>query len=175
LHCWVVVIERLVKIPRIAELDGGAVKTIPWAEVRRRLAARRCPSSRWKSIRSQLMKAAERWYRERNETAAARFRRELDSAVDRIAERPEVGAPYLENSRRILLRRFHSYVAFHAPGPAEEEQRTALLRRGHGRVVSTGESIDRSVGKHERELKFGARPNISNVIGCPSRKRPDAF
>jgi putative addiction module component (TIGR02574 family) len=25
---------------RIAELDSGAVKTIPWAEVRRRLAAR---------------------------------------------------------------------------------------------------------------------------------------
>jgi putative addiction module component (TIGR02574 family) len=25
---------------RVAELDSGAVKTIPWAEVRRRLAAR---------------------------------------------------------------------------------------------------------------------------------------
>ena len=25
---------------RVAELDNGAVKTIPWAEVRRRLAAR---------------------------------------------------------------------------------------------------------------------------------------
>jgi hypothetical protein len=26
--------------PPVAELDSGAVKTIPWAEVRRRLAAR---------------------------------------------------------------------------------------------------------------------------------------
>ena len=25
---------------RVAELDGGTVKTVPWAEVRRRLAAR---------------------------------------------------------------------------------------------------------------------------------------
>jgi putative addiction module component (TIGR02574 family) len=25
---------------RVAELDSGAIKTIPWAEVRRRLAAR---------------------------------------------------------------------------------------------------------------------------------------
>ena len=33
--------------------------------------------------------AAERWYRERNETAATRFRRELDRAVGLIAERPE--------------------------------------------------------------------------------------
>src|SRR4051794_11851563 len=33
--------------------------------------------------------AAERWYRERNETAALRFRRELDRAVELIAGRPE--------------------------------------------------------------------------------------
>jgi plasmid stabilization system protein ParE len=56
--------------------------------------------------------AAERWYRERSETAAARFRRELDSAVERIAERPEAGAPYLEKSRRILLRRFPFFIVY---------------------------------------------------------------
>jgi plasmid stabilization system protein ParE len=33
--------------------------------------------------------AAERWYRERNETAATRFRRELDRAVG-IYERPSI-------------------------------------------------------------------------------------
>jgi plasmid stabilization system protein ParE len=37
--------------------------------------------------------AAERWYRERNETAATRFRRELDRAVGLIAERPEAAPP----------------------------------------------------------------------------------
>src|SRR6185436_5828272 len=36
--------------------------------------------------------AAERWYRGRNETAAARFRRELDRAVELIAERPEAAS-----------------------------------------------------------------------------------
>jgi hypothetical protein len=33
-------------------------------------------------------KAAERWDRERNEIASARFRREIDRAVDLISERP---------------------------------------------------------------------------------------
>jgi len=32
---------------------------------------------------------AERWYRERNVTAATRFRRELDRAVGVVVERPE--------------------------------------------------------------------------------------
>jgi hypothetical protein len=32
--------QRRVRCRRLAELDGGAVKSIPWAEVRRRLAAR---------------------------------------------------------------------------------------------------------------------------------------
>ena len=31
---WAIEVNR-----RVTELDGGAVKTIPWAEVRRRLAA----------------------------------------------------------------------------------------------------------------------------------------
>ena len=39
--------------------------------------------------------AAESWYRGRNETAATRFRRELDRAVELIAERPEAAPPYV--------------------------------------------------------------------------------
>jgi len=56
--------------------------------------------------------AAERWYRERNETAAARFRRELDRAVGLIAERPEAAPPYVGNTRRFLLRRFPFFVVY---------------------------------------------------------------
>jgi plasmid stabilization system protein ParE len=56
--------------------------------------------------------AAERWYRERNETAAARFRRELDRAVELIAERPEAAPPYVTNTRRFLLRRFPFFVVY---------------------------------------------------------------
>ena len=56
--------------------------------------------------------AAEWWYRERNETAAARFRRELDRAVELIAERPEAAPPYVTNTRRFLLRRFPFFVVY---------------------------------------------------------------
>lgn len=56
--------------------------------------------------------AAEGWYRERNETAATRFRRELDRAVGLIAERPEAAPPYVGNTRRFLLRRFPFFVVY---------------------------------------------------------------
>jgi plasmid stabilization system protein ParE len=56
--------------------------------------------------------AAERWYRERNESAATRFRRELDRAVGLIAERPEAAPPYVGNTRRFLLRRFPFFVVY---------------------------------------------------------------
>jgi toxin ParE1/3/4 len=54
--------------------------------------------------------AVERWYSERNETAAMRFRRELDRAVGFIAERPEAAPPYVSNTRRFLLRRFPFFI-----------------------------------------------------------------
>jgi plasmid stabilization system protein ParE len=56
--------------------------------------------------------AAERWYRERNESASGRFQRELDRAIERISERPEAGFPYLSNTRRVLLRRFPFFVVY---------------------------------------------------------------
>lgn len=56
--------------------------------------------------------AAERWYRERNDIAATRFRHELDRAVDLISERPEAGPPYVGNTRRVLLRRFPFFVVY---------------------------------------------------------------
>jgi toxin ParE1/3/4 len=56
--------------------------------------------------------AAERWYRERNVTAATRFRRELDRVVELIAERPEAPPPYIAGTRRVLLRRFPFFVVY---------------------------------------------------------------
>ena len=56
--------------------------------------------------------AAERWYQERNQTAATRFRLELDRAVALIAERPEAAPPYVGNTRRFLLRRFPFFVVY---------------------------------------------------------------
>ena len=56
--------------------------------------------------------AAERWYRERNETASGRLQRELDRAIERITERSEAGSPYLGNTRRVLLRRFPFFIVY---------------------------------------------------------------
>jgi toxin ParE1/3/4 len=72
--------------------------------------------------------AAERWYRERNETASIRFRRELDRAVDLISERPEAGAPYAGNTRRVLLRRFPFFVVYRVLS-----ERVQIVAVAHGR------------------------------------------
>jgi len=55
---------------------------------------------------------AERWYRKRNEMAAARFQRELDRVVELLSERPEAAPPYIGNTRRFLLRRFPFFVVY---------------------------------------------------------------
>jgi toxin ParE1/3/4 len=72
--------------------------------------------------------AAERWYRERNETAAARFQRELDRVVDLIAERPEAAPPYVGNTRRFLLRRFPFFVVYRV-----FSQRVQIVAVAHAR------------------------------------------
>ena len=76
--------------------------------------------------------AAERRYRVRNETAATRFRRELDRAVDLISERPEAGPPYLGNTRRLLLRRFPFVVVYRVRGATLEIVAVAHGRRRPG-------------------------------------------
>jgi toxin ParE1/3/4 len=76
--------------------------------------------------------AAERWYRERNETASARFRRELDRAVDLISQRPEAGSPYLTSTRRFLLRRFPFFVVYRLLDERVEIVAVAHARRRPG-------------------------------------------
>jgi len=72
--------------------------------------------------------AAERWYRDRNETAAMRFRRELDRAVELIAERPEAAPPYVASTRRFLLRRFPFFLVYRV-----FEQRVQVVAVAHAR------------------------------------------
>lgn len=76
--------------------------------------------------------AAERWYRERNETASGRFQRELDRAIERIADRSEAGSPYLSNTRRVLLRRFPFFVVYRAVGENLQIVAVAHARRRPG-------------------------------------------
>ena len=72
--------------------------------------------------------AAERWYRERNETAATRFRRELDRAVERVSERPQAGLPYLGSTRRFLLHRFPFFVVYRVL-----DRHVVIVAVAHGR------------------------------------------
>ena len=76
--------------------------------------------------------AAERWYRERNETASGQFQRELDRAIGRISEQPEAGSPYLSNTRRVLLRRFPFVVVYRVRGDNVQIVAVAHARRRPG-------------------------------------------
>jgi toxin ParE1/3/4 len=76
--------------------------------------------------------AAERWYRERNEIAAARFQWELDRAVDLISERPNTGSPYLGHTRRVMLRRFPFFVVYRVRGDNVQIVAVAHARRRPG-------------------------------------------
>ena len=76
--------------------------------------------------------AAERWYRERNEIASARFQRELDGALNLISERPSTGSPYLGNTRRLLLRRFPFSVVYRVRGDNVQIVAIAHARRRPG-------------------------------------------
>ena len=78
------------------------------------------------------VEAAERWYRERNEIASARFQREIDRAVDLISERPNTGSPYLGSTRRVLLRRFPFFVVYRMRGDNAQIVAVAHARRRPG-------------------------------------------
>jgi plasmid stabilization system protein ParE len=84
-------------------------------------------------------KAAERWYGERNETASARFQRELDWAVDLISERPNTGSPYLGIPGAYYCAAFRSSscIAYEATTFRSSPSRM----RGGGQ--DTGERVDR--------------------------------
>ena len=56
-------------------------------------------------------RAARKWYALRNAAAEA-FMEELDGIVARIGEYPEGGAPYLEGTRRYLMKRFPFSVVY---------------------------------------------------------------
>ena len=56
--------------------------------------------------------AAAQWYRERSGSAAQAFLAELDRAVERISENPEVWPPYVAGTRHFLLQRFPFSVIY---------------------------------------------------------------
>jgi toxin ParE1/3/4 len=65
-------------------------------------------------------RAATQWYRERSVLAADAFLAELDRAVERIAEHPEMYPHYVGGTRRYLLQRFPFYLVYRElPGKLE--------------------------------------------------------
>jgi plasmid stabilization system protein ParE len=76
--------------------------------------------------------AAERWYRERNEIAAARFQKEIDRVVELISDRSNTGSPYVGNTRRVLLRRFPFFIVYRVRGDNVQIVAVAHARRRPG-------------------------------------------
>jgi len=56
--------------------------------------------------------AAAEWYRERSNSAANAFVAEIDHAIERISERPELWPLYVQGTRRFLLHSFPFSVVF---------------------------------------------------------------
>ena len=57
-------------------------------------------------------RAVAQWYRERNTSAADAFLSELNRAVEKISETPEMWPLYAGGTRRLLLRRFPFSVIY---------------------------------------------------------------
>jgi plasmid stabilization system protein ParE len=72
--------------------------------------------------------AAAQWYRERSALAADAFLAELDLAVERIAENPEMYPHYIRGTRRYLLQRFPFYLVYR-----EHPEKLELVAIAHGR------------------------------------------
>ena len=73
-------------------------------------------------------RAAAQWYRERSKLAADAFLVELDRAVERIAENPQMYSPYVRDTRRYLLQRFPFYLVYR-----ELSEKLEILAIAHGR------------------------------------------
>src|SRR5262245_16153729 len=76
--------------------------------------------------------AAAAWYRERNARAAAAFEAEIAHAMDRVAAAPDRYPPYLDESRRILLRRFPYAIIYRLNAESIEIVAVAHGRRRPG-------------------------------------------
>lgn len=72
--------------------------------------------------------AAARWYRERSVSAGEAFLNELDNAVEMISASPEIGAQYVQNTRRHLFRRFPFYLVYR-----KVSKKLEIIAVAHGR------------------------------------------
>lgn len=76
--------------------------------------------------------AAAAWYRERSARAATAFEAEIVHAMDRISAAPDRYPPYVEETRRILLRRFPYAIIYRLNAESIEIVAVAHGRRRPG-------------------------------------------
>jgi plasmid stabilization system protein ParE len=76
--------------------------------------------------------AAAAWYRERSTRAAAAFEAEISHAMNRIAAAPDRYPRYVDESRRILLRRFPYAIVYRVHADSIEIVAVAHGRRRPG-------------------------------------------
>jgi plasmid stabilization system protein ParE len=62
------------------------------------------------------LREARRWYAARSPIRARQFAEEVDRVISVIAEHPELPAPYLSGTRRMLLRRYPFAVIYRIVG-----------------------------------------------------------
>ena len=77
-------------------------------------------------------RAAYDWYRERNPQAALAFMRELDDAVEGVAEFPGAWTPYFDGTRRKLFVRFPFALVYRATSESVEVVAVVHQRRRPG-------------------------------------------
>jgi plasmid stabilization system protein ParE len=68
------------------------------------------------------------WYAERDPRVAARFTKELDAAIERIAEAPHRWPVYLHGTRRVRLTRFPYLLPYR-----EEPSRILVVAIAHAK------------------------------------------
>ena len=74
------------------------------------------------------VRAATQWYRERSDLAADAFLAELDRAVEKIAENPEMYPHYVRGTRRYFLQRFPFYLVYR-----QVDEKLEIIAIAHGR------------------------------------------
>ena len=73
-------------------------------------------------------RAARRWYEARSPAAADQFVAELDAAIQRILDAPDLHAVYFHGTRRCLLHRFPYLVVYRQTAGTAE-----VIAVAHGR------------------------------------------
>jgi toxin ParE1/3/4 len=58
------------------------------------------------------------WYRRRSEAVAQRFLLDVEQALERVSEEPNLGPPYINSCCRFVCRRFPFLIVYRVRGSA---------------------------------------------------------